>query len=157
MSKVHQSSVLAVIWNWSFNMDQMGQSAGNWLHGKIFSFRVMFHSVGCNFTIKIGWSSTSSIRGPQRFYSWCPLHRDSAEILQFAAETCLSMSTTNHFISLSHGETVNGNTLSGVRRRFWEIVLCFGPLPVHTLSLFCSSRDDNISKPDDSWRGMTLS
>ena len=48
----------------------------------------------------------------QLFYSRCPLHRDSAEILQFAAETCLSMSTTNHFISLSHGETVNGNRLS---------------------------------------------
>ena len=43
----------------------------------------------------------------------CPLHRDSAEILRFAAETCLLMSTTNRFISPSHGETVNGNTLSG--------------------------------------------
>ena len=42
----------------------------------------------------------------------CPLHRDSAEILRFAAETCLLMSTTNRFISPSHGETVNGNTLS---------------------------------------------
>ena len=48
----------------------------------------------------------------QLFYSWCPLHRDSAEILRFAAETCLLMSTTNRFISLSHGETVNGNRLS---------------------------------------------
>ena len=46
----------------------------------------------------------------------CPLHRDSAEILRFAAETCLLMSTTNRFISPSHGETVNGNTLSEVTR-----------------------------------------
>ena len=44
----------------------------------------------------------------------CPLHRDSAEILRFAAETCLLMSTTNRFISPSHGETVNGNTLSDI-------------------------------------------
>ena len=51
----------------------------------------------------------------QAFYSRCPLHRDSAEILRFAAETCLLMSTTNRFISPSHGETVNGNTLSEMR------------------------------------------
>ena len=55
---------------------------------------------------------TCHVTHVQAFYSRCPLHRDSAEILQFAAETCLSMSTTNHFISLSHGETVNGNRLS---------------------------------------------
>ena len=53
----------------------------------------------------------------QRFYSWCLLHRDSAEILRFAAEICLLMSTTNHFISLSHGETVNENWLSGYRHQ----------------------------------------
>ena len=57
----------------------------------------------------------------QLFYSWCPLHRDSAEILRFAAETCLLMSTTNHFISLSHGETVNGNRLSGENQHDDEI------------------------------------
>ena len=59
----------------------------------------------CNQLCNLGFSK----RQPtvQRFYSWCPLHRDSAEILRFAAETCLLMSTTNRFISLSHGETVN--------------------------------------------------
>ena len=49
----------------------------------------------------------------QPFYSYCPLHRDSAEILRFAAEICLLMLTTNHFISLSHAETVNENRFSG--------------------------------------------
>ena len=50
---------------------------------------------------------------PPLLWKLFALHRDSAEILRFAAETCLSMSTTNHFISLSHGETVNENRLSG--------------------------------------------
>ena len=48
----------------------------------------------------------------------CPLHRDSAEILRFAAETCLLISTTNRFISLSHGETDGENPISALT--FWD-------------------------------------
>ena len=64
--------------------------------------------------------STSPMPTQQATAERCPLHRDSAEILRFAAETCLLMSTTNRFISLSHGETVNGNRLSGARRRSYK-------------------------------------
>ena len=45
------------------------------------------------------------IKGGQKGISHHPIHRDSAEISRFAAETCLLMSTTNCLFSLSHGET----------------------------------------------------
>ena len=45
-----------------------------------------------------------------------PLHRDSAEIVLFAAETCLQMSTTNRFISPSHGEAEGEKSISGSKR-----------------------------------------
>ena len=62
----------------------------------------------------------------------CPLHRDSAEILRFAAETCLLMSTTNRFISPSHGETVNGNTLSAPGPASSSLILVVYQLPTKT-------------------------
>ena len=53
-----------------------------------------------------GWLTLeqSHVRSSQPCYSYHPLHHDSSEILQFAAETCSLMSTTNCLISLSNGE-----------------------------------------------------